>query len=111
MTFEEQRANPRIDAKLELVVIVEGQDVVCETLNLSLGGAKIRLALDPPPAIGAQLDIRFAIPELAEPIRAQAQVRWVDPGAVCVVGLQFSMGFRAKETWALSRFLEAKQGT
>jgi hypothetical protein len=103
---QEQRKNERFGVQHEVRVRRGEVELQGFTLNLSLGGASLRLELDGPLQVGERFEISFRLPDLDAPLRSQASVRWVseiDPG---LCGVQFMTGFRAKETWAFNRFLE-----
>ncbi len=104
MSFEDKRRNKRFDVELAVVVRRADVDVAGVTQNLSLGGLMADVPLDPSPALGQRLRVSFSLPGLDGPIQADAEVRWCSGS---VVGLQFVTGLRAKETWALGRFLES----
>lgn len=76
------------------------------TEDLSLGGAKIRVPIEPPLQVGERVRVSFTLPDHNAPIQAEAQVRWVSDVDRSYAGVQFLTGFRAKETWALNRFLD-----
>lgn len=105
MNFVDKRQAPRFDASVGVRVVRGEQSSTGVTLNVSLGGAKISVSLDPPASIGDRLTVFLQIPTLEEPIEVEAEVRWRG-GENGALGLQFTTGLRAKETWALSRFLE-----
>lgn len=103
MSSQYKRANTRYMVRLEAEVIHDDQPIAAWIVDLSLGGALVEASFDPPMPVGARVDVSFALPGLDRPIRAKAEVRWVEPEAI---GIQFVTGFRAKETWALGRFFE-----
>lgn len=72
--------------------------------NLSLGGMLGSVGFEPALALGESVHVSFSVPQLAEPIEVEAEVRWT---AGAVIGLQFSTGLRAKQTWALGKFLDS----
>jgi c-di-GMP-binding flagellar brake protein YcgR len=102
----EKRASTRYQVEIDMLVIRDGQETRARTLNLSLGGTLVRVPTSTLLSVGGRVQISFFVPEHALPLTATADVRWVDDLDEAVVGLQFSTGFRAKETWALARFLE-----
>ncbi len=103
MAFEDKRRSQRFDVQLELRVVRGDDEVTGMTQNLSRGGMLASVPLDPAPAMGERMRVSFAVPELQEAIEVEAEVRWISGGAI---GLQFTTGLRAKQTWALGRFLE-----
>lgn len=107
MAGVEQRQSERF-AVDQAVEVSKGETVVGATMvDLSLGGLRVRLeehavGLE----IGDHVRVSFAIPTATAPLRADAEVRWRSDRDTKLFGLQFVTGFRAKETWALGRFLE-----
>ncbi len=106
MPPSEKRTSTRYQVEIDMLVICEGQETAARTLNLSLGGGLIHAPTPTPLRVGQQVQISFHVPELAAPLKASAYVRWVGDLDTALVGLQFVTGFRAKETWALGRFLD-----
>ena len=110
MSRPEQRISERVATSLP--IRIERGDAVIEatTSNLSLGGALVTAGMSPPPTMGETFAVALALPTLAEPLRAKAQVRWI--GSTGEYGLQFITGFRARETWALGQWLDRiRKGT
>lgn len=107
MGFAEKRTSERIAVEQEIRVFRGDDETIGTTANLSLGGAQLRIALSPPPRLGERLGISFRVPLLDGPLQAQAEVRWRSEIDTSMIGIQFVTGFRARETWALSRHLEA----
>lgn len=105
MKFVDQRQAPRFDAAVGVRVVRGEDDCAGVTQNVSLGGARISVRLEPPPVVGDRLKVFLQLPTLESPIEVEAEVRWKagDDGAL---GIKFTTGLRAKETWALTRFLE-----
>jgi c-di-GMP-binding flagellar brake protein YcgR len=106
MPPHEKRASTRYQVEIEMQVVADGQQTTGRTINLSLGGALVHAPMPTPLRVGERVRISFHVPELAAPLTATADVRWVGDLDDAVLGLQFTTGFRAKETWALGRFLE-----
>ncbi len=105
MAGEEQRASERILVRRD-IELVRGSDTLRgATENLSLGGALVRIAAEPPLRAGERLGVSFTLPGLQEPVRAEADVRWVNDVDRGLAGIQFLTGFRAKETWALHQLI------
>lgn len=73
------------------------------TQNISLGGMLANVPLDPALRMGERVHVSFSVPQSADPIEADAEVRWANATSA---GLQFVTGLRAKHTWALGKFLE-----
>jgi PilZ domain-containing protein len=110
MSRPEQRSSERVATSLP-IRIERGEAIVdATTSNLSLGGVLVSAGMSPPPAMGETFAVALALPTLAEPLRAKAQVRWI--GSAGEYGLQFLTGFRARETYALGQWLDRiRKGT
>ncbi|MCX4239552.1 PilZ domain-containing protein [Paraliomyxa miuraensis] len=106
MSPNDKRASTRYEVDLPMQVTRDGQVALARTENLSLGGALVRLATELSVKVGDRVEISFRLPDLDKPLSAKADVRWVGDLDQGMIGLQFVTGFRAKETWALNRFLE-----
>lgn len=106
MPAHEKRAITRYQVEIDMQVAANGRETAATTLNLSLGGALIRMAEPLPLRVGDRVQVSFRVPELAAPLTASADIRWVGDLDEAMLGVQFVTGFRAKETWALGRFLE-----
>jgi c-di-GMP-binding flagellar brake protein YcgR len=104
MNRPEQRTTERIATTLAVRVERDGKVFEGETVNLSLGGMLLNVVTDPPPRVGERWDVSVVLPTLEQPLRAQAEVRWIGLASEC--GVQFSTGFRARETWALGQWLD-----
>jgi hypothetical protein len=93
------RTHERVERRLAVDIQSEDQTVAAIAPNLSLGG----MFLETPIALKerARIKLRFVVPTQAEPMLVDAEVRWSEPGGagVCFLGL------RAKEMWALTKFL------
>ncbi len=110
MTRSELRKTERVDTKLAIRIDRAGERVDGETINLSLGGTLLRATIEPPPRVGERWQIELVLPTLDAPLRADAEVRWVGGDGEC--GVQFSTGFRARETWALGQWFDRiRKGT
>ncbi len=103
MAFEDKRRSKRFDVQLALRVRRGEETVAGMTQNVSLGGMLASVPLEPQPGIGDRMMVSFSVPVLPEPIEVEAEVRWIRGGAL---GLQFTTGLRAKQTWAIGKFLE-----
>lgn len=106
MPSHEKRASTRYQVEIDVQMIANGHEATGRTLNLSLGGALVLVPTPEPLRVGDKVQISFRVPELATPLTASAEVRWVGDLDDAMLGLSFTTGFRAKETWALGRFLE-----
>lgn len=85
----------------------EGEaEAIASMSNLSLGGARLRLEVEPALTVGEAVVVSFSIPTLPTPLVAKARVRWRSEVDRHSVGVQFVTGFRARETWALGRYLD-----
>lgn len=78
---------------------VEGDPEACRVKNISMGGLLVAMARQP---MGQRMTVWFRVPGLDSEIEAAGVVRWSTDDAV---GMQFD-GLRAKETWALSKYIE-----
>jgi c-di-GMP-binding flagellar brake protein YcgR len=107
VTGIEKRRTKRFEIAQEVSVARNEREFVGLTQNVSLGGMRLRVELDPPVRIGDRLSVAITIPQLPQPLRAEAEVRWQNKADKATIGVQFLTGFRAKETWALGQFLEA----
>lgn len=106
MSFAEKRTSERIFVEQEIRVRRGEEEFVGSTANLSLGGAQLRVDLSPSAKIGERIHVSFRVPQLADPLEAQAEVRWRSEIDGAMIGIQFTTGFRARQTWALGRYLE-----
>lgn len=104
MAFEDKRRTKRFDVQLALRISRGDEVVTGMTQNLSLGGMLASVDIDPPLQLGDKVQVSFSVPQLADPVEVEAEVRWT---AGAVIGLQFAAGLRAKQTWALGKFLES----
>jgi len=104
MAFEDKRRTKRFDVQLALRVQRGDEEVIGMTQNLSLGGMLASAEFEPALQLGDKVQVSFAVPQLADPILVEAEVRWAAPTGI---GLQFSAGLRAKQTWALGKFLDS----
>lgn len=102
----EQRKWERIAVEQDIRVRRGEQEHTGRTSNLSLGGVGLHVELSPPPKIGERMRVMFDVPSLGKPLEAEAEVRWCSTADATWIGLQFVTGFRARETWALGRYLE-----
>jgi hypothetical protein len=110
----DKRKNERVETVLAIQLERDGAIIEGTTVNASLGGVLVRARVEPEPHVGDRIGIALTLPTLAEPVRAQAEVRWIGrpPGkGENELGLQFATGLRARETWALGQWLErARKG-
>ncbi|NVB39907.1 PilZ domain-containing protein [Pseudenhygromyxa sp. WMMC2535] len=100
----ERRDNQRFD--LEVVVHVErnGTVAVWPSEDVSAGGMRLRVDDESQvPKVGERFALSFTLPLLADPVKAEGEVRWVDKGAPNICGIQFTTGLRAREVWAINR--------
>ena len=78
----------------------EAAAVETRITNLSVGGAFVNTKRLP---MGGRVHVSFRVPTIESAISIGAVVRWAtDDG----VGVQFD-GLRARETWALGKYLES----
>lgn len=85
----------------------EGQEYQGQSRNMSVGGMFIETAAPLP--FNSMISLRFKVPNHAEAVEVDAQVRWIEgqAGASNGVGVQFQ-GLRAVYVWALNKFLAGK---
>jgi hypothetical protein len=84
-------------------VLGDRRQQVCQLRSISLGGTFIEVGRLP---MGTQVNITFGLPTIGERISLDAVVHWsTDYG----VGVQFE-GMRARQVWALWRYLESVTG-
>lgn len=106
MAGAEHRAHPRFEVDHEVDVTRAGSTASGRMRNLSRSGMLVVTAIDPALRVGERVAVSFRVPDLEAPIGCQAEVRWVSDVDRSVVGLHFVTGMRAKEAWALGRFLD-----
>jgi hypothetical protein len=111
VAIAEKRQSQRLRIEREIRV-TKGEDIVLGmTENISRGGAHIRCEPATPLQMGDRIHVSFTVPGLSEPIEADAEVRWTASMNDAKIGIQFTTGFRAKQTWALNQlFDQAKIG-
>ncbi|HET6581982.1 MAG TPA: PilZ domain-containing protein [Nannocystaceae bacterium] len=105
MGFADKRKHERVETALPIRIDRKGEIVDGTTVNASLGGVLVRVRFEPALQIGERVGVSLSIPTIGEPVRAEAEVRWV--GLAGELGLMFATGLRAKETWALGQWLES----
>lgn len=93
-----RRTSWRVAVALPAVLIVGDDELTCAISNLSLGGAQLDAGIAA--AMGQRVRLEFVL-DASERIDAIATVRWRNGSQI---GVQFD-GLRAREVWALSRFL------
>lgn len=104
MAFEDKRRTKRFDVQLAVRVRRGDEEVSGMTQNLSLGGMLASVDFEPAVQLGDKVRVSFCVPQLAEPIEVEAEVRWT---AGTGTGFQFAAGLRAKQTWALGKFFDS----
>lgn len=97
-----RRAQQRFDVRIPVELTYQDQVLQTFTRNISLGGMFVELPEKLP--FGAVVQLRFALPELAEPLTVDAHVRWTQ--GADGVGVQFS-SLRAREVWALQKLFSS----
>jgi len=97
---DNRRSSTRHDVDIPARIQIKGATEPCAVRNLSMGGAFIathKLAM------GERVTVWFRIPTHESDIEAAGVVRWAtDQG----IGIQFD-GLRARETWALGKYIES----
>ena len=111
MPPHEKRASTRYDVEIDMQLSRNGDEIPATSVNLSLGGALIKVPASAGIKVAQRVEVAFRVPDLDKPLNAKAEVRWVNDVNREIVGIQFVTGFRAKETWALGRFLERQKPT
>lgn len=104
MNRPELRRSERLPTRLPVRITRGDREVIGHTVNVSLGGLLLNVALEPVAQIGERWQIEMTLPTLPQPLRATAEVRWIGVGSEC--GIQFTTGFRAKETWAFGQWID-----
>ena len=100
--MEQKRKAPRQERRLPIEYAVETTDDWrgATTRNLSTVGVFVETVASPP--FGARLTLRFHLATQTEAIQIAGQVRWADDSGF---GVQFD-GLRARDAWALGKYLE-----
>lgn len=104
MNRPELRRSERFATRIEARITRGDRILVGHTVNVSLGGVLLNVAVDPAPQVGERWQVEMTLPTLPEPLRATAEVRWIGLGGE--YGVQFTTGFRAKETWAFGQWID-----
>jgi hypothetical protein len=95
-----RRVHERYERKLSVVVVHEGGELACETVNVSLGGMLLATSASLP--YGLKVKLRFHLPALKEDANIEAIVRWLKDDSM---GVQFG-SLRAREVWALNQLFK-----
>jgi hypothetical protein len=98
---DNRRSSTRHDVDLAGRIKVGEAPESCQVKNLSIGGAFVGLGRKLP--MGDRVTLWFRVPNLENEIEAAGTVRWATGEGI---GIQFD-GLRAKETWALGKYLES----
>lgn len=107
MGFTEKRQTARYVVEQPVEIVRDGATVKGTSINMSLGGLCMRAELSPPVRVGDRVRLSFRVPSLEQPIEVDATVRWRNEVDIAMIGVQFSTGLRAKQTFALGRYLES----
>lgn len=102
----EKRIDPRFDVDHEIEVSRAGSTVIGRMRNVSRSGTLAVAPLEPRLRVGERVSLSFRVPDLESPIACQAEVRWVNAVDRSLAGLHFVTGLRAREAWALGKFLD-----
>jgi hypothetical protein len=97
---DNRRTSTRHNVSIPTKVVIDGAERDATMVNLSLGGAQVETGSKH--ALGQRMQIKFAVPTVADPITIGATVRWADSKGV---GLQFD-GLRARDVWALNEYFK-----
>lgn len=95
-----RRVHERYERELDVVVVHEGGQIECKTVNVSLGGMLLATKVSLP--YGLKVKLRFHLPALKEDANIEATVRWLKDDSM---GVQFG-SLRAKEVWALNQLFK-----
>jgi len=106
MAPHDKRTSTRFQVEIDIQLMHGEQRALGRTVNLSLGGVLLRASTEIPIKVGDRVEVSIRLPDLDRPLVAKADVRWINHHDPELVGIQFVTGFRAKETWALGRFLD-----
>ena len=107
--IHEQRSNPRYEVDLAVGVTVEDVSVPGRVVNLSFGGALIRVGVPGGVRVGQRLAVSFVVPAPggAISLRAACEVRWLSQRDGESMGVQFTTGFRPREVYALGQYFKS----
>ena len=97
---DNRRILTRHVVSLPATLTVDGTPSECTMLNLSPGGALVRV--EAKFAMGQRVQIAFHVPTLVDAIQVGCTVRWSN---VEGLGVQFD-GLRAREVWALNEYFK-----
>ena len=73
----QQQRYVRVTAQIPINVLVDGQEIIAQTVNLSSGGFAVQCPVTL--AHGATMDISFTLPGGSSPIEAKAKLAWSGP--------------------------------
>ena len=93
---QERRAHTRMAMQLPIKASAGGTVFSGQSEDMSIGGAKVRWEGERDLAIGDRIEVEVALPGRPEPLRTDAEVRWLGGRSVC--GIQF--GARAQSVIA-----------
>jgi hypothetical protein len=101
---DNRRSSNRHDVEIAARLQAGDAEEECQIRNLSMGGAFVAARRQP---MGGRVTVCFRLPTHEAEIEAHGTVRWAtDEG----IGVQFD-GLRARETWALGKYLESLPGS
>ncbi len=109
----DQRKSPRVDYEVEVDVTSEDNFFTGFIRNISSGGLFIHTH-DPLP-IGREINVRFTVPTIRDPVTARAVVRWVRsygshaPDSVPGMGVQFLDVLPSEAIRAINEFIEKRR--
>ncbi len=103
---DHRRSDRRFDRRLVVEFTHGGTAYPVETRNISLGGVFVATEMTLP--YGTKVSLKMKLPDMVEPIVVDSHVRWIENegGKQVGLGLRFE-ALRAKDIWALSKYLEA----
>ncbi|TPV96740.1 MAG: PilZ domain-containing protein [Myxococcales bacterium FL481] len=107
MNMSERRQNQRHTVQLAVELEFSGQQLECASADVSIGGIRLVLPDGFVLGVGDRVDVKFRLPALEATVSAPAVVRWVDRIDERSCGLQFTVGLRAREVWAINCLFDA----
>lgn len=107
MTGEKRRAHDRLEVALDVTVQASGRTFPARCLNISQGGMFIE---GEQLAMGESVTVIFSLPDLPEPVEAEARVCWTERDDRSGFGIQFA-GLRAIQVWAINKLFQRRRTT
>lgn len=109
--MRERRKHERWDGRI-LIDLEDPGDAPFEAvgLNMSLGGLCLIFPDAPSPVVGAEYNVSFHLPGLADTVENVIVIRWVDTIRSNLCGAAFIHGLRAIEVYTLNKLLALEEG-